>query len=739
MICGGLSSNKLALMNAVFVNPGDSGRFGLGANKRVFAEIKVNSVEHVVYEVFEDQEVVKGELGLNGIQRAALKLSQGLPLELRSWTLNDRKTMPLFSIRMELGLLGKNKESFDEQDLQKFIFQRFPDFMFAKHQNLVVDYLAKKVVLKVLEVKQLSSELVSQDRLSSISENIPKDRGFLIPDNTSIEIEADSKNRLLELKRSKMARKNIIGPNFKFSDLGIGGLDEEFAGIFRRAFASRAFPAEVIQALGINHVRGMLLYGPPGTGKTLIARQIGKMLHGREPKIVNGPEILSKYVGESEKNIRELFADAEADYKENGEHSDLHIIIFDEIDAICKQRGSHNDGTGVHDTVVNQLLSKIDGVNSLNNILVIGMTNRKDMIDEALLRPGRLEVHVQIGLPDEAGRFDIFMIHTKKMRENKTIGPDVDLRELASLSKNYSGAEIAGVVKSAASFALNSNVDFLNSEKLGIKNIDSIQVNREHFLSALNEVKPAFGVEEEALLKYIRGGVVSYGPVFENLIATCEQFIQQVKSSDRTPLLSVLLEGESGTGKTALAAHLAVNSGFPFVKMLTPEDMVGFSESSKCQKISKVFDDAYKSPLSLIVLDNIERLLDYVRIGPRFANPVLQTLLILIKKIPPNPTSRLLILGTTSDPHLLEDLSLREAFQVTTVVPQIVQENAVQTILRESNINMSDSDIKRVALTCSEVPIGIKKLLLVIEMASQSEDEIVSYEKFVECLKNYGM
>jgi hypothetical protein len=102
--------------------------------------------------------------------------------------------------------------------------------------------------------------------------------------------------------------------------------------------------------------------------------------------------------------------------KAHGDDSDLHIIIFDEIDAICKQRGSNRDGTGVHDSIVNQLLSKIDGVDSLNNILLIGMTNRKDMIDEALLRPGRLEIHLEIGLPDETGRISILNIHTSKIR-----------------------------------------------------------------------------------------------------------------------------------------------------------------------------------------------------------------------------------------------------------------------------------------------------------------------------------
>lgn len=150
------------------------------------------------------------------------------------------------------------------------------------------------------------------------------------------------------------------------------------------------------------------------SGKTLIARQIGKMLNGKEPKIVNGPEVLNKYVGASEENIRALFAEAEADQEAHKEYSELHVIIFDEIDAICKSRGSVGGGSGVHDTVVNQLLTKIDGVDSLNNILLIGMTNRKDMLDEALLRPGRLEVQVEIGLPDDKGRLQILKVSWQK-------------------------------------------------------------------------------------------------------------------------------------------------------------------------------------------------------------------------------------------------------------------------------------------------------------------------------------
>jgi len=165
--------------------------------------------------------------------------------------------------------------------------------------------------------------------------------GLVSPNSTAIFVKANESAINLKGKaKGKAVQQSIINPDWDFENMGIGGLDKEFNAIFRRAFASRVFPVEVIEQLGLKHVRGILLYGPPGTGKTLMARQIGKMLNAREPKIVNGPQILDKYVGESEANIRKLFEEAENEFKSLGNNSGLHIIIFDEIDAICKARGS---------------------------------------------------------------------------------------------------------------------------------------------------------------------------------------------------------------------------------------------------------------------------------------------------------------------------------------------------------------------------------------------------------------
>ncbi|BGP18763.1 hypothetical protein JCM10213_004278 [Rhodosporidiobolus nylandii] len=525
----------------------------------------------------------------------------------------------------------------------------------------------------------------------------------------------------------------ILAPNFKFEDMGIGGLDTEFSAIFRRAFASRIFPPGLVEKLGIQHVKGILLYGPPGTGKTLMARQIGKMLNAREPKVVNGPEILNKFVGQSEENIRKLFGDAEKEYKEKGDESGLHIIIFDELDAICKQRGSTNNGTGVGDSVVNQLLSKMDGVDQLNNILLIGMTNRMDMIDEALLRPGRLEVHIEISLPDEAGRVQILTIHTGKMRTNGVLGGDVSLEELASLTKNFSGAEIGGLVKSATSFAFNRHVKVGTLAALS-DDIDRMQVCREDFLNALDEVQPAFGVNEEELQAVVQNGIIHFDEHIHSILRDGKLFVEQVRTSERTPLVSVLLHGPAGSGKTALAATIALASDFPFIKLISAENMVGFSEAQKINHLYKVFSDSYKSPLSVIVVDGIERILDWVPIGPRFSNGVLQALMVLLNKRPPKGR-RLLILSTTSNRSMLTEMDAMDAFATTLRVPAITTLRQLHAVLSEMQLFRSTSDLGRAVDLLRQagvgrdgedkLQVGVKRLLSLVEMCRQDQDSAV--------------
>lgn len=576
----------------------------------------------------------------------------------------------------------------------------------------------------------------------------------LTPEQGSGEVETDASHRGIVTKEThfhffknprspiniksstrRPAGNALIQPGFKFEEMGIGGLDSEFSTIFRRAFASRVFPPGLIEKLGIQHVKGLLLYGPPGTGKTLIARQIGKMLNAREPKIINGPEVLSKFVGQSEENVRKMFTDAEQEYKQKGDASGLHIIIFDELDAVCKQRGSGaGGGTGVGDSVVNQLLSKLDGVDQLNNILLIGMTNRMDMIDEALLRPGRLEVHMEISLPDEYGRSQILNIHTEKMRHNNVMDADVDLKELAHLTKNFSGAEIAGLVKSASSFAFGRHVKVGTMANID-DDVENMKVQMTDFRRALDEVKPAFGVSEEELSSRIAYGIMHYSKTINEILREGELFVKQVGEAKSTPLFSVLFHGPPSSGKTALAAYIATNSQFPFIKLVSPEDMVGFNEAAKIAHISRIFDSAYKSNTSIVVIDNIERIIDWVPIGPRFSNSVLQTLMVFLRKQPTHGR-RLLVLATTTERALMKQLDIFNSFNSDILVPNVRSFEDLRFIMERSGA-FDEPEIKRALQSIGGLTddgrcnIGIKKILLGIETAKQDTDKIGRFVRVI--------
>jgi vesicle-fusing ATPase len=558
-----------------------------------------------------------------------------------------------------------------------------------------------------------------------------QNRGFLSKKSSIKLVAAKGEMTLSGESQAKQTEAMAID----FQSMGIGGLGKEFKEIFRRAFASRVYPKDIIDGLGIRHVKGILLYGPPGCGKTLIARKIGQALKARPPKIINGPEILNKFVGGSEEKIREQFADAEEEYKKVGDDSELHIIIFDEIDAICKQRGSSRDSTGVGDNVVNQLLAKLDGVEQVNNVLVIGMTNRKDMIDDALLRPGRLEVKVEIGLPDENGRQQILAIHTSKMKDSGFLGPDVSIPVLAGMTKNYTGAEIEGLCKAASAYSLQRQITEMKAREDFSFDRSKVAVTMSDFQQGLKDCPAGFGVKEEDLAKYYFEGIADYGPVFKDLKQTIEAMVAQVRTSTRTPLLSVLLSGDAGSGKSALAAFIAANSGFPFVKMIKAEQFIGLPESQKVEKLRKVFDDASKTPLSLIVLDDIERLLSYVRLGARFSNDVLQALLVLLKQIPSERARRIMIIGTTSCMNDLDGLGIKEAFNVTLDVPNVEPEE-ITNVMTYWTPDVQQVNVDKIVQSMSGQAIPIKKLLMVLEMAVQKGS--VTEDTFQEAIVKMG-
>ncbi|XP_055683523.1 vesicle-fusing ATPase 1-like [Lutzomyia longipalpis] len=728
-------TDELSLKNAAIVSPRNF------PDDVKYIEVSTGPGQRFVFSIERHDDIPPNCVGFSLVQRKWATLSINQDIDVKPFNFDARKNAEcIVNVVLEVDFVQKKvttTEPYDTDQMAKDFIMQFAGLALTVGQPLVFSFMDKKLL--GLAVKTLEAVDVNAYRDNAHMEPKPTRFGRLLG-NTVVTFEKaeNSSVNLVGKSKGKVVRQSIINPDWDFGKMGIGGLDKEFNAIFRRAFASRVFPPELVEQLGCKHVKGILLYGPPGTGKTLMARQIGKMLNAREPKIVNGPQILDKYVGESEANIRRLFAEAEEEEKRLGPNSGLHIIIFDEIDAICKARGSVAGNSGVHDTVVNQLLAKIDGVEQLNNILVIGMTNRRDMIDEALMRPGRLEVQMEIGLPNEAGRFQILNIHTKRMRDFNKINPDVNNQELATLTKNFSGAEIEGLVRAAQSTAMNRLIKAASKVEVDPEAMEKLMVNRQDFLHALeNDIKPAFGTAAEALENFLSRGIINWGTPVSSLLEDGSLYIQQARAAESHGLVSILLEGPPNAGKTALAAQLAKMSDFPFVKVCSPEDMVGFTESAKCLQIRKIFDDAYRSTLSCILVDNIERLLDYGPIGPRYSNLTLQALLVLLKKQPPKGR-KLLILCTSSRRQMLEDMEMLSAFTSILHVPNLSQAEHVLAVLEDSDV-FSKQELMSInkKLHGKRLFIGIKKLNGLIDMIRQTDHEY-RVIKFLSKLEEEG-
>ncbi|SGZ50668.1 CIC11C00000000640 [Sungouiella intermedia] len=718
----GVSSNLVALSNLVGVNPQDF--------PEIAEKTPVSIDGSFVFSITKDPAQKPGTIGLFGVIRQWVKASLGQPVVVEPYNIFDRSsdnTHYLGEVDLMIDFRQASKahaSTLDEEDLINVFISNFENQILQPTQPIVMDY--KGVVYSIYVY---ACQVINLNQLGQPNRQMSQDfetKGILMKGGTQINF-FPVDGSPLQIAKKKGGRSSaminkpranpIINPDFKLENMGIGGLDAEFQQIFRRAFASRIVSPDLVDKLGLRHVKGLLLYGPPGTGKTLIARQIGKMLNVKEPKIVNGPEMLSKYVGSSEENIRNLFKEAEAEYKAKGESSQLHIIIFDELDSVFKQRGgARSDGTGVGDNVVNQLLAKMDGVEQLNNILIIGMTNRLDLIDNALLRPGRFEIQIEISLPDEKGRKEILYIHTKKMKDNDLLSDDIDFDELASLTKNFTGAELEGLCNSASSFAINQYTKGDNIAKVD-QNIENMKLTRNDFLLALNEVKPAFGVNEEDLNLNFPYGIIEYNPRVHSVFEKLKSYVEEVKNSDTERLISVLLHGEPGVGKTAIASMLALKSEFPFIKMLSAESLVGMSEGMKINAIDNIFRDVYKSPLNVLVIDKIETLINYVPIGPRFSNDILQMLIVNLNKKPPGGR-RLLIIGTTSQYSVLKHMSLVENFTKTIELKKIKNLDEVKVVFEELEFMLAKERqaVLQQLATFSDgaVDISIKKLIQVM-------------------------
>jgi transitional endoplasmic reticulum ATPase len=287
----------------------------------------------------------------------------------------------------------------------------------------------------------------------------------------------DFREALKEVRPSALREVLVQIPNVTWDDIGgLESLKEEL----REAIEWPLKHKEAFDHLDVSSPKGILLHGPPGTGKTLIAKAVAKMTDSNFISI-KGPELLSKWVGESEKGVREIFRKAR--------QAAPCIIFFDELDSLVPKRGT-SFNSHVTENVVSQILTEIDGLEELHNVLIIGATNRLDIIDPALLRPGRFDRIIEVPKPDAKSREHIFRVHTKR----KPLADDVDYAKLVELTEGFTGAEIAEVCNRAALIGLKRYVGGKTSS------VKDIKITQTDLAEAIQKLKPAAQILEPLTL-----------------------------------------------------------------------------------------------------------------------------------------------------------------------------------------------------------------------------------------------
>jgi transitional endoplasmic reticulum ATPase len=273
----------------------------------------------------------------------------------------------------------------------------------------------------------------------------------------------DFTNAFMEIEPSALREVFVEIPDVGWED--VGGLEDVKQAIIEAVELPLRRP-ELFRYADAKPPKGILLHGSPGTGKTLIAKAVANETQSNFIS-VKGPQLISKYVGESERGIREIFRKARA--------ASPCILFFDEIDSIAPIRG-HGGDSGVTERVISQMLTEMDGMEELKGVVVLAATNRIDIVDPALLRPGRFDIIIELPMPNEKARYEIFKVHTKK----KPISKDINLKELAKQTEGFSGAEIEAVCKRAAMLAIRG---FDNED------VTSFKIRGEHFKRAVEETK----------------------------------------------------------------------------------------------------------------------------------------------------------------------------------------------------------------------------------------------------------
>jgi len=471
---------------------------------------------------------------------------------------------------------------------------------------------------------------------------------FMITSTTPSQACVITENTKISLSTKAVAESSDENlPSVTYED--IGGLKEEVKKIREMVELPLKHP-EIFSRLGIEPPKGVLLYGPPGTGKTLLAKAVANETEAHFI-LLNGPEIMSKFYGESEKKIREIFKDAE----ENAPA----IIFIDEIDAIAPKR---EDVQGeVERRVVSQLLTMMDGLNTRGKVVVIGATNRPNSLDPALRRPGRFDREIEISVPDKDGRLSILKIHTRNMPLTK----DVVLEDLAGRTHGFVGADINALGKEAAMAVLRRLLPKLKleeNEEIPKEVLEELKITKKDFEDALKIVRPSAMREVLVETPNVKwndiGGIEQVKVELKEAVEWPLKFPKSFERMGIKPPKGVLLYGPPGTGKTLLAKAVANESEANFIQVKGPSLLsmwVGKSEEG----VRKIFERARQVAPCVIFFDEIDSLASRrgEEHGQKVTERVLNQLLAEMDGI--EDLGNVIVIGATNRPDMLDSALMR--------------------------------------------------------------------------------
>ncbi len=406
---------------------------------------------------------------------------------------------------------------------------------------------------------------------------------------------------------------------------------------------------ELFQRLGIDPPKGVLLHGPPGTGKTRLARAVANETEARFFHIA-GPEIMGSRYGESEQRLREVFQEAAQNAPA--------IIVIDEIDSIAPKR---EQVTGeVERRIVAQLLTLMDGLEPRQNVVVIGATNRRDAIDEALRRPGRFDREIIIGVPDQPGRREILGIHTRGM----PLAPDVDLDAIARTTYGFVGADLGALAREAAMDAVRRILPAVNlREGIPAEVLEGLSVGRDDFLSAMKRIQPSALREIMIQVPDVTwddvGGLAEAQMRLREGVELPLRSPQAFRRLGIRPAKGFLLFGPPGTGKTLLAKAVAREAEANFVATKSSDLLSKWYGESE-QQVSRLFQRARQVAPTVVFIDEIDSLAPARGGGlgePAVTERVVNTILAEMDGL--EELQGVVVMAATNRPNLLDPALLR--------------------------------------------------------------------------------